>query len=412
MTDEKLIYLVDDDKDFREATCEFLEAEGFPTVAFEQGDAMLAQLDPEWNGIILCDFRMQNMDGLAVLEAARKSAPGVPFVMLTGHGDLRTAIAATRAGAYDFLEKPVQPDYLLSLLRRGLKVRKLAVENSRLRRRVARYSDMRSRLIGTSKAMKACRNELLNVTPLPVTVTLHGEAGTGKELGARTIHEFSELTGEFHTINCATATIDSLRAELERQTDPQDTLFMRSLHQMDAFLQSHLAEFLRQGQRPRVIVSMIGDPDAHMASGVLTRELYYLINVATICLPPLRSRDRDIFILLESFLRTGAARLGKSLPHVDTALIERFRAHDWPGNVRELRNVADRLVIGLPVDLKATARDAGLTMSYDEAMRDFERSLLERTLVETGGHKGDAAAILSIPRKRLYLRLKAVGLSE
>jgi two-component system C4-dicarboxylate transport response regulator DctD len=401
MTDEKLIYLVDDDKDFREATCEFLEAEGFPTAAFEQGDAMLAQLDPEWNGIILCDFRMQKMDGLAVLEAARKSAPGVPFVMLTGHGDLRTAIAATRAGAYDFLEKPVQPDYLLSLLHRGLKVRKLAVENNRLRRRVARYSDMRSRLIGTSKAMKACRNELLNVTPLPVTVTLYGEAGTGKELGARTIHEFS-----------ATATIDSLRAELERQTDPQDTLFMRSLHQMDAFLQSHLAEFLRQGQRPRVIVSMIGDPDAHMASGVLTRELYYLINVATICLPPLRSRDRDIFILLENFLRTGAARLGKRLPHVDTALIERFRAHDWPGNVRELRNVADRLVIGLPVDLKATARDAGLTMSYDEAMRDFERSLLERTLVETGGHKGDAAAMLSIPRKRLYLRLKAVGLSE
>lgn len=405
------IYVVDDDQDFREATCEFLEEEGLRPCGFSDGKTMLDRLDPEWGGVILCDIRMAGMDGFEVLKAARQAAPEVPLVMITGHGDVRLAIAAIKAGAYDFLEKPAQPDVLLSTITRTLNARKLVLDNKRLRRRITQRGGMASQLVGRSDVMRDCRKALLDLAPLPITVTLYGETGTGKALAARMLHDFGEGSGGFHVINCATVTVDGLQADLNEISPDTATLFVRAVHKLDVKGQTQLADFLRRLDRPRVILSYTGsliDPSNQTS---LSDELFYLVNVATIEMPALRLRNRDVYLLLETFLREAAARYGKRLPNVTKEMLIPLGKHGWPGNVRELRNVAERMIIGLGMNLQAQARVGALAQqTYDDAMLGFERDLLEQALRETEGRKGDAARLLSIPRKRLYLRMKAVGI--
>lgn len=409
--DTHQVYMVDDDRDFREATCELLEEEGLHPRGFLDGKSMLNSLDPEWGGVILCDIRMAGMDGFDVLKAVRQSAPYVPFVMITGHGDVRLAIAAIKAGAYDFLEKPMQPDMMIGLIRRTLNARKLVIENKQLRQRIARRGGMASQLVGRSDAIRACRKSLLDLALLPITVTLFGETGTGKSLAARMLHDYGEGTGEFQEINCATVTAEALQSELDQITSETDTLFVRSVHKLKTAGQTQLAAFLRRQDRPRVILSHTGSLTNSSERSSLSDELLYLVNVATIEMPPLRDRNRDIYLLLETFLREASVRYGKRLPHVTKEILEPLGKHDWPGNVRELRNVAERMVIGLGIGLQTKAgSDAMSWQSYDDAMLEFERDLLEQALREASGRKGAAAELLSIPRKRLYLRMRAVGL--
>ena len=409
---EHQIYLVDDDKDFREATCEFLQEEGLATRAFSDGQKMLDTIDPEWNGVILCDIRMAGMDGFTVLKAARLVAPDVPFVMITGHGDVRLAIAAIKAGAYDFLEKPVQPDFLLSVMQRTLSVRKLFVENKRLRSRMTRRGGIASQLIGRSSAMKLCRKALLDLAPLPITVTLFGETGTGKSFAAQILHEYGEGDGELHTINCAALSREGLQSDLDGINANTATLYVRAVHKLDHKDQTLLADYLRRRKRPRIVLSYTGSFTMPSEQNVIGDELLYLMNVATLEMPPVREREKDIYLLLETFLRAAAVRYDKRLPNITKEILAPLGTHDWPGNVRELRNVAERMVIGLAVDLARRGRgDTERNCTYDEAMLSFERDLLEQALRETSGRKGETAQILSIPRKRLYLRMKAVGLS-
>lgn len=412
MKREAAIYLVDDDTDFREATAELLESEGFHTRAFSGGKEMLEQIDPEWGGVVFCDVRMQAMDGFEVLKSLRDIAPKVPFIMMTGHGDVRMAISAMRGGAYDFIEKPIQPDFLLSVARRAINARKLVLENMRLRRSVARFGDLRTRLVGSSHAMKECRRQLLDLAPLPISILLHGEAGTGKEVTARAIHDFSEKNGVYRMINCASVGEVDLREALSVST-ADDTVYLRAVHKLDADAQSLIADFLRQPHRARVISSVSDDPVKCLDAGQISDELYYLIATAPVRVPPLRERGKDVFVLLELFLRDAAGRFKKPLPLITKDMLKPFRVYAWPGNLHELRGVAERLVLGLPLGLNHPA-GAGprQTESYEESMQAHERSILERALIETGGHKGAAAELLQIPRKRLYLRLRATGLQE
>lgn len=414
MSQEPVVYLVDDDLDFREATKELLDGEGLATRTFERGEVMLAEIDPQWAGVILSDVKMPKMDGFDLLKASQDIAPDIPFVMMTGHGDIPMALAAVNAGAYGFLEKPIRPEYLLSQLTRAINNRNLVLENQRLRSRILGFKDKGVHLLGTSLPMKYCRKELLDIAPLPLPVLIYGEAGTGKELAARTIHDISEVEGDFTCINCSIVSESNFLKLLDQQKSDNGTLFLRALHKLPLPLQNVLSEYLRQDSCARVVSSVTGDPATHVADGALSEELYYLVNVATIELPPLRDRDRDVFLLLEAFMHQAAERFGKKMRMFSSEQLQAFRKYKWPGNVRELRNIAERVVIGLPIDLdaKKLGKDDYQNTSYEQAMYDFEKSLLEQTLTETGGNKGEAAKLLSIPRKRLYLRLKSVGLAN
>ncbi len=405
------VYLVDDDTDFREATCELLEGSGLRVAAFSSGQTMLDQLDPEWPGAILCDVRMAGLDGFAVLNAAREVAKDIPFIMITGHGDIRLAIASIKSGAFDFIEKPVQPDFLISTMTRAVAARKLLVENRRLRRRVQTKLGLKGVIVGRSATMRDIRSQVLRLADLPLSVCIFGETGTGKSLVAQALHDHGTGEGEFVSLGCAATTPEGLRVALTDIGTDTATLFLRSLDRLDTTSQAVLADFLKTQTSLRIIASMTGDTDSRPDKN-LSDELYFLANVARIDLPPLRNRGRDIFVLLEVFLRSASARFGQPLPRITKDLIKTLERHDWPGNLRELQNVAERLVMRLPVEL--SKRDESRTIgpaSYDEAMHDFERKLLAQSLRETGGRKGDAAELLSIPRKRLYLRLKAVGLT-
>ena len=402
MTADPEIYLVDDDADFREATTELLEDAGLRVQAVSSADPMLRALDPEWAGVVLCDVRMAGMDGFATLKAVRAQAPRVPFIMITGHGDVRLAIAAIKAGAYDFIEKPVQPDVLLSTLKRSIAARKLYLDNARLRSRAQRGGGLRSQILGRAPAIKEVRRLLADIAQLPVTVLMLGEPGTGKSLAAQALHDHGRGDGELHFIACATANEQNFTSKLASLPCDGSVIF-RSVHLLGPEMQSHLAEFLRRDDRPRAVLTAT-------ARDTLDDRLFYLASGVTVELPPLRDRERDTFILLEHFLRDAAARFGRPLPMTTKEMLGPMARHQWPGNVRELYAVAERLVIGLPPDLVDRRIGDTSGLNYDDAMQRFEADLLGQALRETGGRKGAAAALLAIPRKRLYLRMKAVGL--
>ena len=409
---DTVVYLVDDDADLREAMMETFAMEGIPAKAFSSAADMLEELDPEWGGVILTDIRMPEMTGFDLLKAVRALSTEIPVIMITGHGDIASAIAAMKGGAFDYVEKPAAPEFLISVLRRALKLRQLQLENRRLRTRMARGGDIRARLLGRSKVMRTCRSEILNVAPLAVNLLIYGESGTGKELAARCLHDQSGAKGEFAPLSCAELTPENFDRKILEQGDgvSQGTLCLDGIGELAPPLQMRLVDLIHTDKLPRLIATA---PDASQAAESLRPDLYYRLNVAEITLPPLRDRGNDVFVLLEYFIRDAASRFKRRLPAITAEDLKPFKSYHWPGNVRELRNMAERLVIGLKVQFPTLGTgEVAPAASYDEAMQSFERTLLQAALVQSGGHKGEAAAALMIPRKRLYLRMRAVGLLD
>ncbi|NIZ63079.1 sigma-54-dependent Fis family transcriptional regulator [Sedimentitalea sp. CY04] len=416
---EPLVYIVDDDEDLRDAVLDTLEDAGLPAEGFSSASPALAKLNPEWPGIVVSDIRMPGMGGMEFLHAARDQFPEIPFVMITGHGDVQTATNAMKAGAFDFLEKPARPEYLVDVVRRALEMRRLQIENSNLKTLVADGGALKSRLIGRSKVMKALRKEILAVAPLKIDVLLLGETGTGKELTAQSIHDLSPHSDSpFETVNCGMLSDGNWQNSIEVKLTSTDgsTLFLDELEALPEPLQLRLLALIetRDSNGPRIIAALKSDPAQLIAEGRLRADLYYRINVAQIILPPLTERENDLFVLLEFFIRDAAARHQLKLPEITQDMLNPLRVHSWPGNVRELRNAAEKMVIGLPLALTPGTSEAkapfGEGESYDDAMGRFEKALLRHALMQAGGRKGLAAESLGIPRKRLYLRLKTLGL--
>lgn len=411
------VYVLDDDPDFRNATLELLQGAGFSTRGFASGAELLAVLEPEFDGIVLSDLRMPGMSGLEVLAAVRKSAPSVPFVLITAHGDIRAAVSAIRGGAFDFLEKPAAPELLVATIRRAVGARRLMLENQRLKARIATGTDMRARVLGRSEPVKALRREIGAVTGHDVDVLLVGETGTEKDRIARVIHDFSGATGEFTVLNGGLLTEANFDETVFGDGNgrpgaldlaAQGTLFIDRLPTIDdALLHRLTTTFANRtpDRRCRVVAGISPDEVAGLPTDVIFR-----LNLAEIEVPPLRDRGDDFFFLFEHFLREAVARHKRPFPEVSAAEIRRLRNHSWPGNLRELRGVCERLVIGLRVALRADAETDGGTQTYDAAMREFEASLLANALRRTGGRKAEAADLLGMPRKRLYLRMRACGL--
>lgn len=420
------VYVVDDDADLLPALIEIIEASGWPARGFSGGEAMLRELPPDWDGVILSDIRMPGLSGLQLLELVRAQAPEVPFILFTAHGDIPSAVAAIRGGAFDFLEKTAPPDYLRAVIRRALASRQLQLENHRLRERIASGDSLKSRLPGKSPVMRELRREIAAVARLDVAVLLSGEPGTGKALAAQLIHDASERSGDFISIDCAGLSAANFdMALLGDDTTPGalkqaagGTLHLARVSALPDSLQARLLSLLDEARpdMPRLVATVEGPLTQLRAQGTLSDELYYRLSLAEIELPPLRAREDDIPHLLNQFLREAAARHGRDIPALSAQDLRPYRRYHWPGNLRELRNIAEKLVIGLRVTLQSggdgdssAAPDA---LGYDAAMQEFESSLLQAALQKTGGRKSEAADALGIPRKRLYLRMKACGLLD
>ncbi|WP_430293299.1 sigma-54-dependent transcriptional regulator [Pseudomonas sp. B1-22] len=441
MSEESLrVLIVEDDPHVLLGCQQALALEDIDCDGVGSAEEALKKIGADFPGIVVSDIRMPGMGGLQLLEKLRALDPSLPVVLITGHGDIAMAVKAMRDGAYDFMEKPFSPEKLVDTARRALAQRALTREVSQLRRQLAGKQALESRLIGRSPAMQALRELIANVADTSANVLIEGETGTGKELVARCLHDYSRRQPKpFVALNCGGLPESLIDSEIfgheahaftgagKRRIGKIEhadggSLFLDEIESMPLNLQIKLLRVLQEQQLERlgsnelirvdcrVIAATKSDLAAMGRDGSFRSDLYYRLNVITLNLPPLRERREDILMLFEHFLQQSSLRFDRPAPAIDNTTAATLMAHDWPGNVRELRNVAERFALGLPVLAGGNlGPDAG-EPRFAEAVEAFEKSLLSAALERYAGNLSQAAAALGMAKTTLFDKVKKYGL--
>ncbi|REC93978.1 sigma-54-dependent transcriptional regulator [Kushneria indalinina] len=441
------VIIVDDEHHMRFTTGQTLELAGYQPLPVASADKALEALEQDFPGVLISDIRMPGMDGMALLREVHARDPELPVILITGHGDVSTAVTAMRDGAWDFVEKPFAGDELVEVVRRAAETRRLALENRHLRAELeAQQSAPGPRLVGRTAAIAQLATMVSRISQVEADVLLFGETGVGKDLVARAIHERSRRSGApFVAINCGAVPESIIESELfghekgaftgavERRIGKFEygqggTIFLDEIESMPLPLQVRLLRVLQEraierlGSNStieldiRVIAATKVDLKAAAEAGRFREDLYYRLNVVTLPIPPLRERREDIPLLFQHFAVVAATRSGLEAPPLDGAGMSVLLSHDWPGNVRELRNLAERYVlIGSAHDYHLDALlgdgegDSG-ALSLARQVEMFERSLIDQALARCRGRISEACEYLAVPRKTLYDKLKRHGL--
>ena len=440
MRERAPVLFVDDEASMRQAVTQWLELAGFELIAHDSASAVLGKLSMDFPGVLVTDLKMEGIDGLELLRHAQQLDPELPVVLITGHGDVQTAVEAMRLGAYDFIEKPFAPERFLDVVRHAGEKRVLVMENRRLRRAVNEQS-VASRIIGTSKAAENLRSAVAELAATDVSVILCGETGTGKDLIARCLHDFGRRhKGNYVAVNCAaipetmveseffgheagafTSAVKARAGKLEHANggtlvlDEIDSMPLATQGKLLRVLQERSVERLGSNQSTTIDIRPIAASkiDLHKASdeGRFRSDLYYRLSVVEIVVPPLRERKEDIPLLFTYFATSAAQAHGRALRPVSDATVNMLMAQDWPGNVRELRNAAERYALGLGgFAVRAQAEEAKLSLA--EQVDAFERALIERSLAEAGGRISSVMERLDIPRRTLSEKMARFGLDR
>ena len=419
------VVLVDDDMAFRTALADSFEIAGLDIETFGDGQSALANLSADFPGIVVTDIRMPKIDGHAVMEALLARDPELPVILMTGHGDIGMAVAALKKGAFDFIAKPFAADHMISSVRRALEMRRLVLENRRLRKAAAE-AEQDFPLFGETPVMVRLRETIRQLASVDVDVLIEGETGTGKELVARLLHRWSSRHARgFVAIDCAAlpdAIADDVlfgnRIQRGRIADAdRGTLFLDEIDSMSSSLQGKLLRVVEERELPsttgepravnlRIIAAAKGDLEDAVKAGRFRSDLLYRLETVRLRVPPLRERRKDIGLLFSYFLDEAAAQFGQPRPTIDAAVETRLNSDDWPGNVRELRNFAKQVVLGLG---SSSAKEAS-QLPLSEQMDQFEAKVLRETLERLNGDVGEAAKILQLPRRSLYARLQKLGI--
>ncbi|HVV85905.1 MAG TPA: sigma-54 dependent transcriptional regulator [Kofleriaceae bacterium] len=448
------VLVVDDDPEMVALVERGLTRRGFAVTTAAAGDRAFAALAEDDVDVVITDLNMQGMSGLALTERVVANRPGLPVIVLTAFGSMEAAIGAIRAGAYDFIAKPVELDALALAVGRAVRHRQLTDELVRLRRQVA--ADDEPELIGQSAAMRDVLEVIARVAATDATVAITGETGTGKELVARAIHRRSRrAAGPLVAVNCAAMPEHLLENELFGHvkgafTDARGnkpglfvqasggTLFLDEIGELPLGLQAKLLRALQERKvRPlggdaevpfdvRLVTATNRDLERAIDEHAFREDLWYRINVVPLALPPLRARGGDILLLAQRFLAETARRFDKPVTGFTPAAAERLATYDWPGNVRELANAIERAVAlarfdnvtveDLPERIRSyTPTDivvAGADPATLTSLEEVERRYILHVLQAVGGNRSQASAILGLDRKTLYRRLKAYGLGD
>ncbi|CAN7494017.1 C4-dicarboxylate transport transcriptional regulatory protein DctD [Brucella sp. NBRC 12952] len=419
------VVLVDDDMAFRTALADSFEIAGLDIETYGDGQSALANLSADFPGIVVTDIRMPKIDGHAVMEALLARDPELPVILMTGHGDIGMAVAALKKGAFDFIAKPFAADHMISSVRRALEMRRLVLENRRLRKAAAE-AEQDFPLFGETPVMVRLRETIRQLASVDVDVLIEGETGTGKELVARLLHRWSSRHARgFVAIDCAAlpdAIADDVlfgnRIQRGRIADAdRGTLFLDEIDSMSSSLQGKLLRVVEERELPsttgepravnlRIIAAAKGDLEDAVKAGRFRSDLLYRLETVRLRVPPLRERRKDIGLLFSYFLDEAAAQFGQPRPTIDAAVETRLNSDDWPGNVRELRNFAKQVVLGLG---SSPAKEAN-QLPLAEQMDQFEAKVLRETLERLNGDVGEAAKILQLPRRSLYARLQKLGI--
>jgi DNA-binding NtrC family response regulator len=444
------ILVVDDDPALCELLEEILSGRGHRVKSARNVAEAWTVLHREEFDVVLTDLNMPGRGGIDFCAELHANRPDLPVIIMTAFGSLETAIAALRAGAYDFVTKPVDFDLLGFCLERALQHRQLQ-EKIRLLNDQVRLGRTEDTLLGASPAMQMIREQIARLADLDTSILIHGESGTGKELVARALHRQSRRSeGAFVAINCAALPESLLESELFGHvrgafTDARDnrrglfaeasggTLFLDEIGELPLALQPKLLRVIEERKiRPlgggaeiecdvRIVTATHRDLDEAVREGTFRSDLYYRLNVIPIDLPPLRARGNDILLLAQNFIADLAQRFGKSVTGLAEPAARRLLTYPWPGNVRELRNVIERAVAltahdritvqDLPESLQKPGGDLPLTGAPLDPLSllplaEMERRYIDQVLDQVGGNRTLAARILGVDRKTLYRKLK------
>jgi two-component system, NtrC family, nitrogen regulation response regulator NtrX len=444
------VLIVDDDPGIRDALKMTLEYEGYDVQTAPDGRAGLALLDGRGADAVLLDIKMPGIDGIEVLERLQATPSPPAVIMISGHGDIATAVECTRKGAVDFIEKPPQRERVLLSLKNALARASLQDENARLRQRI----DEEYVLLGSSVAMQKLREEIARAAPTAATVLVSGESGSGKELVAREIHRQSRVArGPFVQVNCAAIPEELIESELfghekgsftgafRKQAGKfveadGGTIFLDEVGDMSARTQAKVLRVLQEGEvEPvgsarvrkvdvRVIAATNKDLPAEIAAVRFREDLYFRLNVVPIRTPPLRERRDDIPSLAEHFARFFSLRNNIRQRTFSPGALEALAARDWPGNVRELKNLVERVVImsdsdtvevsDLPGDGRASVSDLAREKTDIETLANFkefaEREFLVAKLKENSWNISRTAQAIHTPRSNLYKKIEHYGI--
>ena len=446
------ILVIDDEHGVRNALSQVFEYEGHEVRVAEDGREGLNVAEDFNPDVIFLDVKMPEIDGLQVLARLRERDPSNIVVMISGHGDIDTAVEATRKGAYDFLEKPLDTDRFLVTLQRALELRGLTQSVVDLRSQI----ESRYEIVGTSYPIRQVLERIERVGPTDARVLVTGENGTGKELVARAIHRLSpRVRHPFVEVNCAAIPSELIESALFGHlkgsftgavTDHMGkfeqahggTLFLDEIGDMSPAAQAKVLRALEQGVVSRVggkkstevdvrvIAATNKELESEIVDGAFRKDLYYRINVVPIHMPPLRDRRDDVPMLVQHFTDLMSCRDGLSPRSFETAAIERLQNLTWPGNVRELRNTVERLLIlasgdtvrAGDVDTLASPRSPGMgiedNLFSDESFSDFkdaaERAFIHQKLRERDWNVAETARRIGMPRSNLYKKIEKYGL--
>jgi two-component system nitrogen regulation response regulator NtrX len=450
------VLVVDDEEDIRELVSGVLEDEGYSVRTAGDSSAALEAVKDRRPSLILLDVWLQGsrLDGLQLLQEVKRHDPSLPVLMISGHGNLDTAVAAVREGAVDFIEKPFEASHLLHLVARATETERLRRENASLRQQIV-HDEV---LSGASVAINTVRATLKRVAPTGSRVLITGPAGVGKEVAARTIHTWStRANGPFVVVSAAMMTPERVEEELfgaenEDVSRPGlleqahgGTLFLDEIADMPATTQAKILRVLTDqsyhrvgGQRPvkvdvRVLSATSRDLNPEISEGRFREDLFYRLNVVPVRLPPLKERREDIPELANQFLARFAAERRIPAPELSGEAVAALQAHDWPGNVRQLRNIIERTVIlapcerverieadMLPSEILESQGSSGLSSNamtimgspLREARESFEREYLRIQIRRFSGNISRTATFIGMERSALHRKLKALGIGE
>ena len=445
------ILVVDDEQGIRHVLAQLFEYEDHD-VRSASGAGEAIQIFGEFRpDVTFMDVKMARMDGLEALTRIREIDPSAVVVMISGHGTIETAVEATRRGAFDFLEKPLDTDRILLVLRNALSTQGLIAENARLRGQV----ESRYQIVGRSFALRQVLDRVEKVAPTDARVLITGENGTGKELVARAVHRLSpRAEGPFVEVNCAAIPTELIESELfghmkgsftgaiedragKFEQANGGTLFLDEVGDMSLTAQAKVLRALQEGiitrvggAKPiqvdvRVLAATNKNLEEEIKEGRFREDLYYRLNVIPLHLPPLRERREDIPMLVTHFVQNAVKDSALKAREITQEAMDKLQRMDWPGNVRELRNTVERLLIlssgavgAADVDLLVGghARGGGLSsdllscQTFAEFKEAAERAFIIQKLRENDWNVSETARILDMPRSNLYKKIERYDL--
>jgi DNA-binding NtrC family response regulator len=446
MNSRTSILVVDDEKVVRDSLTKWFLEDGYQVGAAENANEALRQLQAQRWDIVLLDIKMPGMDGMELQTRIREIDPLATIIFITAHASVDTAVQALKCGAFDYVTKPVDPDYLSHLISNAIKQRALLAENIKLKEQIAEFPKL-DEIVGDSPTMQKVFELIETVSKTDTTVMIRGESGTGKELIARAIHSNSERRFfPIVTINCGAMPEGVLESELfghERgaftgaqyrrkgklELADQGTLFLDEVGNIDMKTQMDLLrvietkQFTRVGGNEvikvdfRVVCATNKDLEKAMAEGTFREDLYYRLNVFSIYMPPLRERKSDIPLLADYFAKKYSRAMAKPVTSISPEAMDVIVRYNWPGNVRELENAIERaMVVGKPPSIQPGDLPFQLSdknqIPHSGSLAAMERLHISYVLEQNNWNISRSADVLEIDRVTLYNKINKYGLRK